>query len=180
MYEFPMGERYKDAQLSQFDFPEEVGEKINNWIKNPKYFLVFIGNPGIGKTHFLASLYNYYNRDKRIFYMNEATLFQKVRNVISLPGGDCIYEVMKMANYDNVRFWMIDDLGMDAMTEWQKEILTIFIDELYKNEKPAIFTSNIWTKEMDTVFSPRIQSRIKAAQNTIIELNWEDKRAIGL
>ena len=81
--DFKIGKRYQDAQLSQIDFPPEVMVQLNEWVKHPKGMLIFIGNPGIGKTHFCAALYNYYINKVRVFYANESEFLRRIRNSIN-------------------------------------------------------------------------------------------------
>jgi DNA replication protein DnaC len=152
-------------------------EKLLCWAKKPKNMLVFSGSCGIGKTYFSYAIYNHFHGKNKVIYKNEYGFLQDIRNSIDEPGGYGA-RVKNMAEYELI--WILDDMGSSQMTEWQKEVLTLFLDIRYENVLPTIITSNIWIRDMGKHFTPRIQSRLAASENTIIELNGEDKRQIGM
>jgi DNA replication protein DnaC len=170
--------RFWDASLSKLDLPEQEMLKLHTWLKKPKNNLIYIGNGGLGKTYFCHAIMNDH-KDLRIHYRKDTDFFRDIRKEVGSPGGDYIYKTRTMATYD-CDFWILDDIGSSQMTEWQKEVLFTFIDERYENMEPTIITSNIWLADMSTHFTPRIKSRLAAKENTIIELNWDDKRELGL
>ncbi len=180
-YRFPYDTSYSDASLSKIDFNPETNLRLSNWMADPKDILLFIGNPGIGKTYFCAALMNYFkekNEENKFIYKNEREFLSQIRSVISEPGGDYTYEVKKMARYPKI--WIIDDLGSSQGTAWQKEVLTTFLDESRLSRKPIVLTTNIWSRDLDHSFDFRIKSRLLSAQNVVIEVNGEDKRQLGM
>lgn len=186
MNNMPTGVRYESACLSKLDLSPEYSLMLRNWSSNPTGMLIFIGNPGIGKTYFCAALANYFlnQNGPRTLYMTEREFLSHIRSKISDPGSDYSYEIEKMASYEYERgkrcVWMLDDIGSSQMTEWQKEVLQTFIDSLYSQKTPAIITSNVWSRDMTDKFSGRFKSRLMARENSIIEMSGQDKREIGL
>lgn len=176
---FPDGTRYQDAHLARIDLDSEMLGRMNTWMKSPRGLLLFIGNPGVGKTYFCAAMVNHFRElGKKCFYKSESEFLRCIRNSISEPGGDYSYKVQVMARYEAL--WILDDIGTSQMTEWQKEVLLMFVNELYEQRRPAIITSNVWLKDINSIFSHRFRSRLAATENTIIELNAQDKRQLGM
>lgn len=171
--EFEFGNKYSDAHLSKIELPPQEMERVLHWVKNPKNFLVFCGTPGVGKTYLCAALCKeYLDLKKPIYYLSERQFFNRLRSVIQ-KDWDYEYEIKKISEYP---FVMIDDIGSSQMTEWQKEVLFSLVDWRSKTNFPTVLTSNIFIKDMAEEFSPRFVSRLKQTGNTIIELDWIDKR----
>jgi len=170
--------RFREASLSQLDFPEEIMNRLNRWVKHPKNMLVFSGAAGVGKTHFSYALYNYFKEKNKILFKTEYDFFNEIRNSMTQTGGDYAYRTRTMAEYEVI--WILDDIGSSQMTDWQKEVLSIFINARYENMLPTIITTNVWIRDMGVHFTPRIQSRLAATENVVIELNAEDKRQNGM
>ncbi len=168
---FPKGTRFEDAHLSKIELPSEHMPSLGAWVKDPKGMLLFLGNPGIGKTYFCAALRNHF---KYTVYSTENDFLKFIRSSISEPGADYTEKVQIMASYHAI--WILDDLGTSQMTEWQKEVIHLFVDERYKAKLPLVITSNIWLRDMKSVFSDRFRSRLNSGENTIIECIGEDRR----
>lgn len=171
---WPLNTRYEDAHLSKIDFTIEHNEKLNNWLKNQNNMLIFTSNPGVGKTYFCAAVANYFKGKTPVFYLKDREFFNELRTEIE----NYSYNAKKMAGYQGI--WILDDIGSAQLTPWQIEVLTTFIDERYENKMPLIITSNVWINQMHTIFTPRFADRIKASENTILEIHGESKRSEGM
>lgn len=168
---------FKEAHLSKLNLPPEEITKINDWVKNEKRFLVFLGTPGIGKSYLIAALIHSLIEQKKghwFRYMHERDLFSIMRDCIA-KNWDYESEIKRICETPYI---FLDDIGSSQTTEFQKEVLQNFIDTRWIMGYPTMITSNIFLKQMYEVFEPRFISRLKDKRNTIIELNWEDKRQI--
>lgn len=138
-------------------------------MKNPKNFLVFCGNPGIGKTYLCACLTEWAMTNFTFWkYWNESELLKRVRNSMKEGSGDYL-SVLKLLIDDD--FLMIDDVGSTGVNEWREEILFDAVDERYNSMKPTIFTSNFTVEEFKNNYHERISSRLFAKENIIIEIH---------
>lgn len=165
---------YKNAHLSRLDLPTEICEKINNWWKKPLGFLIFLGNPGCGKSYLIAALINSLNENKKggWKYFSEKKFFSELREVIN-KNWDYEYEIRKICETPMI---FMDDIHSGQSTDWQKECLFNFVDNRSISRFPTVITSNLFLDQMYKVFEPRFISRLKDKRNIIIELNWKDKR----
>jgi DNA replication protein DnaC len=143
--------------------------KISQWMKNPKNFLIYLGNPGIGKTFLCAALIPWaMERFINFRYHNERQLFTKVRQSMDEGKGDFL-ECLKWLLDDE--FVMLDDIGSSGFTEWRKDIFFEAIDQRYNSMKPTLITSNLSKEDFIKIYHPRLNSRLFASENTVIELD---------
>ncbi len=77
-------------------------------------------------------------------------------------------------------FMIYDDLGSTGITDWRKEIIFEMIDYRYSSMKPTIITTNLSVSEIKKTYHDRVLSRMFAKENTIIIIDGDDKRQIGI
>ncbi len=117
--------------------------------------LMFMGAPGLGKTHLtlaivgevLAKGYlpiygpseNILNEIQKEHFGNENGTFETIVNCDLL---------------------VLDDLGTEVITSVSKSILYNVINSRLLNKKPTIINTNLSIKEIEQIYSPRIVSRL--------------------
>lgn len=149
-------------------------------MKEPKNFLVFLTNSGVGKTHFLSALTAWLFEHFDTFrYWKEEDLHIALR--ASMSGdikGDYLGFLKLLIDDQHV---IIDDIGCEGVNEWRDGVLFKAIDERYNSMLPTILISNFSKNDFNKLYKPRISSRLFAKENIIIEMmNGEDLRAHGL
>lgn len=177
---FPFEREFYDAHVSKINKPPEIMEKLCSWADKPRHILYFAGSVGAGKTYFSAAFYNYLiekHPQEDNFFLNirvfaERQLFSHLREYIS-NGWEWENEVQKICQ---THFLILDDIGSNRLSDWQKDVLNSLIDIRWSNLKPTLITSNIFTHELQDVFSPRIKSRLCDKRNVIIDFNAQDER----
>lgn len=138
-------------------------------MNEPKNFLVYCGNPGIGKTYLCSAMTEWaMTKFKSFRYWSEAELLKRVRSSMDEYKGDYVQTLKYFIDDELV---MIDDVGSTGLTEWRKEILFEALDFRYNSMLPTIITSNYGKKEFEQSFHPRISSRLFDKDNIIIEIN---------
>ncbi len=131
-------------------------------------FLIYCGNPGIGKTHFCASLIEFAITNFRTWrYWREADLLKKVRAAMEEYKGDYL-DALQYFIDDDLLF--LDDVGSTGMTDWREEVLFYVIDSRYNSMKPTVITSNFSRKDFSDNYHPRIFSRLFDKDNFIVEI----------
>lgn len=176
MTDFWETERYKDAHLSKIDLPPEIIEKIVLWIKKDKDMLYFGGNPGIGKSYLSAAyIHSLIEKKQHFRYYSEYTFFSFCREACQ-KNFDYQYEINRICE---TKYFILDDIctsRAEKLSDFQKEVLHIFLDVRYNSRLPTLITSNIFSADVGTSVSKKFQSRILSKDNTILDINWIDKR----
>jgi DNA replication protein DnaC len=160
------GRRFADSNISRVKIPRGFDEKLIEWVKAPKNFLVVIGSVGSGKTYLCSALLRHFisNKGCSIRGYNEKKFFSLIR---SSGSSDYSKVVSNLIDNDIVIF---DDLGSSGHTDWRNEIIMDFIDTRYETQMPTIITSNLTKEDFINVYGSRIASRIFAKENLVIDL----------
>lgn len=110
--------------------------------------IVFIGTPGVGKTH-LATSIGLIAANKRI-----STYFIKCHKL--LQNLKIAYEENRLEerlkHYRKYKLLIIDEVGFLPISEIESKILFQLIDMRYEN-KSTIFTSNLTLDKWNTIFN---------------------------
>lgn len=166
--------RYSSATLSDSKLPIEDQKKVSQWMKFGTGFLVYLGAPGCGKTHFCHAIFNDSEKIERYKYKRlwkESDFFSRLRSSLSL--GDYNSEMKFMVDDDLVIY---DDLGSVGHNEWRNEVIFSFIDFRYQYAKPTVITSNLPENEILNKIGSRVHSRLFAKENTILDFGKIDFR----
>lgn len=168
--------RYSEATLADVFIPKNKISIIGEWIKNPKNFLIYLGDPGCGKTYFCHALFNYIkSKFSSGRFWNERIFMGHLRHSIE-TGGDYLRELEMLCD----DFFMIyDDMGSIKMNDWREEVIFSLIDTRYTLKLPTVITSNLTKDQFHQKYEKRLCSRLFSEENIIIEVRGVDQRKNG-
>ena len=175
--------KYKDISLMDLKFLNSTFEKADMSIPvmkmAKKYTEKFIekgttlglflhGRVGTGKTFASACIANeLMARGKTVLVMNFGLYLNKIRRDWAEAERDVLDYVQ------NCDLLIIDDIGVEAVTDWMQDKLFTLIDTRYRAEKPMIVTTNLELDNssltesqienklsVESRFNPRISDRI--------------------
>ncbi|PMP61714.1 MAG: DNA replication protein DnaC [Hydrogenobaculum sp.] len=132
---------YTNAYISVLDY-------VNKFKENSGKGLFFIGPPGVGKTYLSIFLLLYLEEKYKI-----RGLFYDVRTLIAdlktLIGKDRYATDNNMSSYDKLLskiiktpILVLDDLGSEVLTDYNRDIITYIIASRYNDMKPIVITTN--------------------------------------
>ena len=103
--------------------------------------LLFIGPPGIGKTHLAVSvLREVVLKGLRGVYYDTRSLLSTIRStynpVTRASEADILEEVMR------AELLVLDDLGAERLTDWVEETMHLIVNTRYNEKRPTVFTTN--------------------------------------
>ncbi len=137
-------------------------------MKKKKNFLLWLGPPGVGKTHLCGALFEWALRNFPSFrYFKEKDLQEHLRKILIEQGWDTHRELERLLGSDLI---FLDDIGKLGHTEHKENMLFDAIDIRYNSTKPTVITSNLSMKEFRNLYEPRFCSRLFSNENIIIEI----------
>ncbi len=101
--------------------------------------LTFVGTPGVGKTHLAVGILKKIYREKGIKgrFFDTKDLIYKLKALIDV--GKTSRALARILNHPLI---VLDDLGSERLSDWQKEIISYIISYRYNNLKSTIITTN--------------------------------------
>ncbi len=121
-------EAYKEAIIFATNFDPSEGKGIT-----------FVGTPGVGKTHLAVGILKRIYREKGIrgVFFDTKDLIYRIKSLIE--DGGTAKAIKKILNHPLV---VLDDLGSERLSEWQRELISYIISYRYNNLKSTIITTN--------------------------------------
>lgn len=131
-------------------------EYVLNFNPSTSENLLFMGGVGLGKTHLtLAIVSGVIEKGYMAVYGPADSLFSAIEK--EKFGGENKGAYDNMLNCDLL---VIDDLGTELVTAFTKSALYNLINSRLLCKKPTIINTNLSLKEIESIYSPRIVSRL--------------------
>ena len=78
--------------------------------------------------------------------------------------------------YTGVDLLIVDEVGVKAGTENEKQIIFNVLNERYNNVLPTVLISNLRENEVKTYLGERVWDRLKEGGGNVLILNGESQR----
>ncbi len=152
--------------------------------------LLFLGATGVGKTHLLVALLkDLSERGLDCLFLDYQELLRRIQNSYNVEVRATEYELLRPVLATEVV--AIDDLGNNRISDWVEDTVTYVINYRYSENRPTLFTANLWEEPMQGEpgkrvthatfierLGPRVASRLKEMCR-FVELRGRDYRARG-
>lgn len=158
-----------------------IKSNIKEFVNGGYNLLIFSNNPGNGKTTWASKLglayieyiANYATEDP-FLYIN-LPLYFDIRKA-SIQDKSLVPQVQKTESIiKTAKLIIFDDIGIRDLSEFEKQLLYIWVEHRTSNKQSCIYTSNIHPNNFDNIFGPRVADRI-IGYSTIIEIKGQSRR----
>jgi len=185
--DFSVGDELQRAEL---DKAKQIAERISNGETGN---FTFSGNAGSGKTLLAVSILNYVNTNsynKLCYFLSFEVYMMMVKASFNDSRLKSDVQMIEMCVRDS-DLLVLDDLGSETFmqhvddkkknptqaSEFTQELLYRFAD--YRKNKTNIVTTNNTSKELQSIYNPKIYSRLIAKKaNNAIRFDSRDMRNI--
>lgn len=164
---------YQKASMSEMWATDEEKKTIMEWLKRADNFLVFLGNPGAGKTYLAYALINHFinHGEKHIEYLNITSYGLRF-----YTPDYSLTRARREADYlKKHSFLILDDIDLCPAVDLANETLNEIINYRLENKLPTLITS-ILSKEKLLKKDEFIYGNVFHERNTILERWCEDRR----
>lgn len=136
-------------------------EYVNSFNPDTSENLLFMGAPGLGKTHLtLAIVSGVVEKGYMPFYGPAENLFTLVSSERFSGENKGSYQAMLESD-----LLVIDDLGTELLTEFSKSVFYNIVNSRLLSKKPTIINTNLTMKEIASRYGERIASRLIGGYN---------------
>ncbi|WP_348769445.1 DNA replication protein DnaC [Buchnera aphidicola] len=148
-------------------YAEEFNENIASFI--------FSGRPGTGKNHLASAIGNYLIlHGKSILIVTVADLMSNMKGTFS--GSSNITEENLLHNLSSVDLLMIDEIGMQTESRYEKVIINQIVDRRSSSKRSTGMLSNLNHKGMKNLLGERVIDRMRLGNSLWLNFEWESYR----
>jgi DNA replication protein DnaC len=137
--------------------------------------IMFLGSPGTGKTHLSVGIALEIMRDGRTSVFTTASrLLRSIKDTYSKRSE--VTESQAIAVFTTCDLLIVDEVGVQRGSEYEKDMLFDVINERYENLRPTIILSNLTTEEIRAYLGDRVFDRLRENGGRAFVLDWESHR----
>jgi DNA replication protein DnaC len=136
---------------------------------------IFVGKPGTGKTHLAVGIALHIMKDQRTVLFT--TVQRAIRSIKDTwAKGSDTSESQAIAHLAAPDLLILDEVGVQFGSDFEKQILFDVLNERYEKRKPCILLSNIPPSELSGYLGERVADRLREDGGKLIAFDWESHR----
>lgn len=138
--------------------------------------LLLLGNYGNGKTHLGCAILvsAVVDHDISALYAPAADIISAIKSSFSRDSETSERDIH--AELASVDLLLLDEIGAQGGTEFERQVLHQIIDARYRNMLPTIVTSNLPSSELAAYIGDRALDRLRENGGMAVSFDWESAR----
>jgi DNA replication protein DnaC len=137
---------------------------------------VFCGKPGSGKTHLACAIGNAVMRNHGASVLF-VTVFDVIQRVKATYSDKDQSERTVMRSFAEADLLILDEVGVQFGTDYEKVIITDLINRRYNDMRPTLILSNLDETELGQYLGARVMDRMFEGGGGVIAFGWGSYRA---
>lgn len=168
---------YKINNPQQRAVVERVSKFVVNFdkVKELGSCMVFIGNPGTGKTHLATAVgVDLHLKGYSVGYYRLYDLMARIKATYGRGATETEGGVIKaISEFDLV---ILDEVGLKTFTETEIALTYQIIDKRYEAVRPTLIVSNLSMKDLEENLGSRTIDRLFENHGAVLVFDWESMR----
>ncbi|XBC43346.1 MAG: DNA replication protein DnaC [Buchnera aphidicola (Meitanaphis flavogallis)] len=136
---------------------------------------IFSGKPGTGKNHLASAIGNYLiSSGKSVLIITVADLMSNMKETFN---GNCdITEEVLLNNLSNVDLLMIDEIGVQIESRYEKVIINQIVNRRSSSKRSTGMLSNLDYRGLKSLLGERVIDRMRLGNGLWLTFEWESYR----
>ena len=177
-------ERFKDRTLNSYiaktsdqktalAFAKEYAENFDQVMKTGRS-AIFVGKVGTGKTHLAVGIaLSIMEQQRSPLFTTVQRLVRRVKDSWRTKEETESEVIEAFASPDLL---ILDEIGVQFGSEFEKQILFDVLNERYEKLKPSILLSNIPREQLGEYLGERVTDRLRENGGKMIPFDWDSHR----
>jgi len=159
-----------------YEFCKEYASDFEGIRKTGRSFLM-LGTVGTGKTHLsIGVALEVMNQGYSSIFTSASKIFRSIKDTYHKGSHQKESEVM--AIYTQCDLLIIDEVGVQRGSDFEKETFFDVINERYENMRPTIILSNLTIEEIKVFLGERVFDRLRENGGKAFLLDWPSHRGV--
>lgn len=143
--------------------------------KNNISSFIFSGRPGTGKNHLASAIGNYLIlHGNSVLIITVADLMSNIKGTFN--GTSSVTEESLIHNLSTVDLLMIDEIGMQTESKYEKVIINQIVDRRSSTKRSTGMLSNLDHYSMKNLLGERVIDRMRLGNSLWLNFEWDSYR----
>ena len=177
--------RFKSRRFSNYTVENDGQSKAlaicqsyaEGWAKVSKAGtgLIFSGKAGAGKTHLACSIaYEVIEQGSDVQFATVAEVMRQIKS--SFAKDSDTSEQQEIDYYSTIHLLILDEVGMDYGTDFNKALIFEILNNRYENMLPTILLTNLDTPALVEYMGERLVDRMREGGGRMVSFTWDSYR----
>jgi DNA replication protein DnaC len=137
--------------------------------------LIFSGKAGAGKTHLACSIaYEVIEQRGDVLFATVAEVMRQIKS--SFAKDSDTTEQQEIDYYSTIHLLILDEVGMDYGTDFNKALIFEILNNRYENMLPTILLTNLDTPALVEYMGERLVDRLREGGGRMVSFTWDSYR----
>jgi len=137
--------------------------------------LIFSGKAGSGKTHLACSIaHEVIEQGGNVQFATVAEVMRKIKSSFSKDAETTEQE--HIDHFSNMQLLILDEVGMDYGTDFNKALIFEILNNRYENMLPTILLTNLDAPALVEYMGERLVDRMREGGGRMVSFTWDSYR----
>lgn len=165
------------GQVKALDFARDYAEDFDKVRKSGRS-AIFMGNPGTGKTHLAVGIGLHAMRvyQASVLFVTAGRMVRMVKDTWTRNSGVSESDVVAQMVFPDLL--IVDEVGVQQGTEFERNVLFDVFNERYEQRKPSLLLTNSTLEDLSAKYlGERVVDRLREDGGGVLRFAWGSGRS---